>query len=102
MVVAPYKIFEQGIKRSLVNYKNNEALLITYTTGGSTPGDSYLWILDEKGKPVSFKIWVSIIPIGGMEATWNDWITCESGAILPSKHDLSIGTLDMGNVKRFN
>ncbi|WP_440881098.1 hypothetical protein [Tenacibaculum sp. C7A-26P2] len=101
-LVAPYKIFEQGIKRNLVNYKNNKALLITYTTGGSTPGDSYLWILDEKGKPVSFKMWVSIIPVGGMEATWNDWITCESGVILPSKHDLSIGSLDMGNVKGFN
>jgi hypothetical protein len=24
-----------------------EALMVTYTSGGSTPGDSYVWILDE-------------------------------------------------------
>ncbi|SEB43415.1 hypothetical protein SAMN04489761_0690 [Tenacibaculum sp. MAR_2009_124] len=101
-LLAPYKVFEHGVKRSIVNYENKDALLITYTTGGSTPGDSYLWILDEDGKPVSYKMWVSIIPIGGMEATWNEWITCKSGAVLPSKHQLSIGVLDLGNVKGYN
>ena len=101
-LVAPYKVFDDGIERKLVNYEGKEALLVTYTTGGSTPGDSYLWILDEKGRPTSYKMWVSIIPAGGMEATWNDWIITESGAVLPTKHEMSVGTLNMGNVKAYN
>lgn len=101
-LVAPYKVFENGIERRIVEYEGKEALLVTYTTGGSTPGDSYLWILDEKGRPTSYKMWVSIIPTGGMEATWNDWITTESGAVLPTKHEMSVGTLNMGNVKAYN
>lgn len=101
-LVAPYKVFDNGIERRIVLYEEKEALLVTYTSGGSTPGDSYLWILDDKGIPKSYKMWVSIIPTGGMEATWSDWITTESGAILPTKHEMSVGTLDMGDVKAYN
>ncbi len=101
-LIAPYKVFEEGIERTVVQHNSKDALMITYTTGGSTPGDSYLWILDDSGKPTSFKMWVSIIPTGGMEASWNDWITTKSGAILPTKHQLSIGTLDMGVIKGYN
>jgi len=72
--VAPYKIFDPGTERRIVNYKNKEALLITYTrSGGTTPGDSYLWILNEKFLPTSYKMWTRIIPIGGVSATWSDW-----------------------------
>lgn len=101
-LVAPYKVFENGIKRKVVSYNGKKALLITYTSGGSTPGDSYLWILDDSGKPTSFKMWVSIIPTGGMKGSWNDWTTTKSGAVLPTKHQLPIGTLDMGDVKGYN
>ncbi|MGG6231295.1 hypothetical protein [Tenacibaculum sp. SDUM215027] len=101
-LIAPYKVFESGIERRIVIHEGKEALLITYTSGGSTPGDSYLWLLNDKGMPVSYKMWVSIIPTGGMEATWNDWITTESGAILPTKHEMPVGILDMGDVKAYN
>lgn len=101
-LVAPYKVFDDGIERKLVNYEGKDALLVTYTTGGSTPGDSYLWILDENGKPTSYKMWVSIIPTGGTEASWNDWIITESGATLPTKHEMAVGILDLGDVKGYN
>ncbi|MDC1162177.1 hypothetical protein OAT18_01915 [Tenacibaculum sp.] len=101
-LIAPHKVFEKGIIRSIVNFEDKAALLITYTTGGSTPGDSYLWILDETGLPIKFKMWVSIIPTGGMEATWSDWVTTETGALLPKSHKLSIGTINLGPVKAFN
>ena len=45
-LVAPYKVFDTGTERRIVEYKSKKALLVTYTSGGSTPGDSYLWILD--------------------------------------------------------
>jgi hypothetical protein len=103
-LTAHYKIFDAGTERSIVNYEGNEALLITYTSGGSTPGDSYLWILDENYVPTSYKMWTSIIPIGGVSATWSNWKNTESGIKLPTKHTLSIFgmQLTMGEVKAYN
>jgi hypothetical protein len=103
-LVAPYKIFETGTERRIVNYKGKDALLITYTSGGNTPGDSYLWILNENYVPTSFKMWTSIIPIGGLSATWSDWKNTESGIKLPTKHRLSLFGLEisMGNVEAVN
>jgi hypothetical protein len=103
-LVAPYKVFDSGTERRLVSYKGKDALLITYTSGGSTPGDSYLWILNENYVPISFKMWTSIIPIGGLSATWSDWKNTESGIKLPTKHRLSLFGLEisMGNVEAVN
>ena len=103
-LVAPYKVFDDGVERSIVNVDGKDALLIKYTSGGTTPGDSYLWILDENYVPVSFKMWTQIIPIGGLAATWNDFITSDSGIMLPKSHTLSIFgmKIDMGKVKAYN
>ena len=99
-LVAPYKVFDDGVERKLVTLENNEeALLVTYTSGGSTPGDSYLWRFDDTGKPKSFKMWTSLLPIDGLEASWSDWITTESGAQLPTFHKLLVLGLEMGEVK---
>lgn len=99
-LVAPYKVFDEGVERRLVKLNNNEeALLITYSSGGTTPGDSYLWLFDETGKPKSFKMWTDLLPIDGLEATWSDWITTESGAQLPTFHKLLVIGLEMGVAK---
>jgi hypothetical protein len=99
-LVAPYKIYDPGTERRLVTLENGDkGLLITYTSGGSTPGDSYLWILDENGKPKSFKMWTSILPLQGLEASWSDWVITKSGAQLPTFHRLLFFGLDMGEVK---
>ena len=102
-LVAPNKVFDQGTERRLVYLKNGEeALLVTYTSGGNTPGDSYLWLLDESGLPKAYKMWVSIIPVGGLEAKWTAWKTTESGTLLPTKHSLLFLDMDMGEVKAWN
>ncbi|WP_299129237.1 hypothetical protein [uncultured Winogradskyella sp.] len=99
-LVAPYKIFDKGTERRLVKTKEGkDALLVTYTTDGTTPGDSYLWHFDETGKPKSYQMWVDILPIGGLEATWDQWIKTQSGALLPTTHKLLIFNLDMGKVE---
>jgi hypothetical protein len=99
-LVAPYKVFDKGTERRLVTLENgNEALLVTYSSGGSTPGDSYLWIFDENGKPKSFKMWTSILPLKGIEASWSDWVITESSAELPTFHKLLFFGLEMGEVK---
>lgn len=101
-LVAPYKVFDNGTKRSIVKHNNKDALLVTYTKGGTTPGDSYLWILDDNFRPVKYKMWVDILPIGGLEASWSDWKTTKSGAQLPTQHKLLFMNLKMGDVKGTN
>jgi hypothetical protein len=86
---APFKAFDPGTERSIVKLKDgSESLLVTYTTGGSTPGDSYLWILDENYRPKAVKMWVSILPIGGIEFTWENYLALESGALIAQDHFL--------------
>lgn len=99
-LVAPYKIFDTGVERRLVKTEDDKnALLVTYTSGGSTPGDSYLWHFDDSGKPKSYQMWVDILPIEGLEASWENWVTTESGAQLPTFHKLLFLGLEMGDVK---
>jgi hypothetical protein len=99
-LVAPYKVFDTGTERRLVKLNDGEeGLLITYKTGGSTPGDSYLWILDKNGIPKSFKMWTSILPIKGLEASWTDWTITESGAKLPTFHKLLFFGIEITNIK---
>ena len=98
-LVAPYKVFDPGTERRVVSLDNgSEALLATYNSGGSTPGDSYLWHLDDSGKPISFQMWVDILPINGLEASWTDWTTTESGAQLPSFHKFMIIGMEITDI----
>ncbi|KQC29024.1 hypothetical protein [Flagellimonas eckloniae] len=102
-LVAPYKVFDKGTTRSIVVLEDgSQALLVSYSKGGTTPGDSYLWKLNPHGFPSSFKMWVKIIPLGGLEVTWEDWQVMESGAFLPKTHKLGPLELSMGNVKGYN
>ncbi|MEL0456139.1 hypothetical protein WJN01_07880 [Flavobacteriaceae bacterium SZ-1-7] len=99
-LVAPYKVFDPGTERRLVKTVNGkEALLVTYTTGGSEPGDSYLWYLDENGMPTKFQMWVNILPIGGLEASWSHWTTTESGAKLPTFHSFMFFGFQIEDIK---
>ncbi len=98
-LVAPYKLFDKGVERRYVKTKEGkEALLVTYTSGGTTPGDSYLWHLDEHGIPISFQMWVDIIPIGGLHASWDNWKTTTSGAKIATSHQLSFLKIELTNV----
>jgi hypothetical protein len=98
-LVAPYKVFDKGTERRLVTTEEGkDALLVTYTSGGSTPGDSYLWHLNDEGLPESFQMWVSIIPIGGLEASWSNWTTCETKAKLPTFHKMLVLGIELENI----
>ncbi|WP_298899654.1 hypothetical protein [uncultured Psychroserpens sp.] len=99
-LVAPYKVFDEGVERRLVKTEDDkDALLVTYTNGGSTPGDSYLWHFDDNGKPTSYQMWVDILPIDGLEASWSDWTTTETGVQLPTFHKLLVLGLEIEGIK---
>ena len=94
------KLYDEGTQRAYVKTEEGaDALLITYTTGGNTPGDSYLWIVDEAGLPTAVKMWVSIIPIKGLNVSWDDWQTMQTGAKTASKHKMSLITLELTDLK---
>ena len=100
-LAAPYKVFDPGTERSIVTVADGrKGLMVTYTSGGSTPGDSYVWILGEDNRPVACKMWTAIIPIGGIEFTWENYQTLSSGALVATQH-LGMGLLniDLTNLK---
>ncbi len=103
-LVAPHKVFDPGVERRLVKHEDKDALLVTYTSGGTTPGDSYLWILNDDGFPTHYKMWTQIIPIGGLGASWSDWTETNTSIPLPTTHKLDgIGLqISMGNPKASN
>jgi len=97
---APAKIFDPGTERRIVELPDgSQGLMITYTSGGVTPGDSYLWYLEDNGLPKSYKMWVSIIPVGGMEFTWENWSTLSTGAKIATFHKSKVLELDISNLK---
>ena len=99
-LVAPYKVFDNDVTRSIAkNQAGEKGLLITYNSGGSTPGDSYLWHLDQNGKPKSYQMLTSILPIQGFPASWSDWTTTKTGAVLPTFHKLSMLGLKITGLK---
>jgi len=101
-LAAPYKIRDPGTSRGIVKLASGQdALLISYESGGVTPGDKYLWILDETGLPSAWKMWTQIIPIGGVEATWENYKTLPSGAVVAQTHQLPIFTLELSEITEY-
>ncbi|GJM32027.1 MAG: hypothetical protein DHS20C18_10280 [Saprospiraceae bacterium] len=96
---APAKVMDQGTKRSIVDLDNGQkGLMVQYTQGGVTPGDTYLWILDEQGLPQSWQMWTSIIPIGGVELSWESWTSLPTGAKIAQLHKGKLFDLDISNL----
>lgn len=87
----------------VVDLKEEEGrgLLATYPSGGVTPGDSYLWILDDNGLPKAWKMWVKIIPIGGIRTSWENWTTLPTGAKVAQNHSMGFMDVAITNLKSF-
>ncbi|MCB1167316.1 MAG: hypothetical protein KDK37_09475 [Leptospiraceae bacterium] len=61
-------------------------LLVTYESGGVTPGDSYLIYADDNGKPEKWLLWTQAIPARGIEFTFEDWTEFSNGLRLSRLH----------------
>jgi len=82
------KATDPGTTRQVITLDDGrKGVLVSYTGGGLTPGDSYLWILADDGTPEAVRMWVSNIPIKGVEFSWEDWKTLPGGAKVAAKHD---------------
>jgi len=99
-LIAPAKARDEGTSRSVVDLEDGkQGLLVSYSKGGITPGDSYLWTLDESGMPNGYKMWTKIIPVKGVYSSWEDWIELPTGAKISTGHDMKIYKSQMKNVK---
>lgn len=93
-----YHLKSPGVKLSVVE---DSKLLVTYTTGGVTPGDSYLFTLDEEGKITEMQMWVSVLPIKGMIAKFSDYVVTETGLKIARKHTLKLADVDLKDIKSY-
>jgi hypothetical protein len=96
--VAPYKINDPGTSRSIISHEDGDRLKITYDSGGVTPGDSYVWILDGNGKPIAYEMYVNIIPVKGLHVTWEGWKTLSTGAMISTSHKMAKMNLEITEV----
>ena len=95
------KVFDDGTQRERVVLDDGrEALLVSYSSGGVTPGDAYLWIPGPDGRPTHWRMWVQILPIGGLETTWEGWTQLPTGAWIATTHQSGLGlTITMQDVR---
>ncbi|MGZ3430137.1 MAG: hypothetical protein ACXVCV_25975 [Polyangia bacterium] len=82
------KAFDDGTSRERGTVDGKRALLVSYSSGGLTPGDKYLWILDDAARPVAWRIWVHILKIGGLQFTWEGWTRLSTGAWVATSHKI--------------
>ena len=90
-----------GTVRKLVG-KN--ALLLTFQSGGVTPGDSYLIVTDDQGNPEYIRMWVDLFPISlfqGFKAEFGGWKDTASGTRLSLIHKSRLASIDLKNVKTY-
>lgn len=95
------KLRDPGVELSLVDLEDGrEALLVTYASGGLTPGDAYLWLPGAEDRPSAWRLWVSIIPLGGLEVGWTGWSRLSTGAWVSTRHPTALGwTLELSEVR---
>lgn len=81
------KLFDDGVTRWKVMVKGKPALLIKYSSGGVTPGDQYLWLIGDDGRPTYWRMWVSVLKIfPGLQVSWEDWAALPTGALVATRH----------------
>lgn len=91
-----FHIMSPGAERALVA---GGQLLVTFKSGGATPGDSYLFTLDDEGKIVEMRMWVSILPIKGVRAVFSNYITTATGVRIALHHEVaSLASVHLSDV----
>ena len=90
------KFFDEGVTRSI---RDDGSLLIEFASGGRTPGDAYLIDVDAANRPRSWRMWVSILPVGGVECSWGRWVDIGRGAMASSLHDFGPVDLELSDLE---
>lgn len=97
-LTAPFKVKDAGTSLSIVEEDEVKKLKVTYTSGGTTPGDSYIWELNADGTPKSYEMYTQILPLKGISVPWSEWVTLSTGAKLCSEHSVMGSGLKLENI----
>ena len=93
------KLRDAGVVRRLVTAgDSSQTLLVTYTKGGLSPGDSYLWKVNEDYIPIYWRMWARIFPIRGLKATWENWSDID-GVPVSTKHRVGPYRIEISNLR---
>ena len=82
-------------------YVSKNQLLVYYSKGGVTPGDSYLFTLDQNFLIENMKMWVSILPIKGISVDFTNYIETETGVKLALDHEMLFLNIRIQNVRMY-
>lgn len=94
------KLRDEGVTLGVAALEGGgEGLLVSFASGGVTPGDAYLFALGDDGKPTRWHMWVRILPIGGLAVSWEGWTTLSTGAELATLHRAGGITLELTGVE---
>jgi len=92
-----YALRAPGAERVFVSERE---LLVTFTRGGLTPGDSYLFETDNAGLPMSFRLWVRVLPLKGLAFSFEDWQELD-GTYLARTHRSPFGEVIVSDIKTY-
>ena len=98
---APYKVMDPGTTREVVTIEqepDKTGLKVTYGNGGVTPGDVYVWALDDDYMPTGYYMYVKILPVKGVYTSWDNWVDI-NGAKLSTIHKNKMFDMEMKNLK---
>lgn len=98
---ANFKVNDPGVSREIVELPDdsgNQGLKVTYESGGVTPGDTYIWVLDTDFVPTGYYMYVDILPVKGVYTSWENWVDI-GGAKLSTTHANKLFEMEMKNLK---
>lgn len=93
------KFRDDGVKLKTMIYEDEEVLTVHYSSGGNTPGDTYMWYTDKNHRPKMWRMWVSVVPIGGAATSWEGWTQLSTGAWIATQHKAGPVTLELSAVQ---
>lgn len=76
------------------------SLKVVFASGGVTPGDTYVFHVDESGLVQSMQLWVSVLPVKGASAVFENYAVSETGVKTALKYDFLV-TVEIGDVRMY-
>jgi len=76
-------------------------LVVHYPEGGITPGDTYVIHTGPDGLPDHWKLWVRVLPLKGMQFTFEDWREIAPGVRVSLMHKSFFKDVELREVRGF-
>lgn len=93
-----FQVFGPGAKHYYIDENN---IKVTFLSGGVTPGDSYVFEKDERGLLKNMRMWVSIIPVKGAVASYDNYVTTDNGIKVATEHQIFFFNIRLTEIKSY-